>query len=178
MNTEAVKTIEITISTDSLFDGWDAEELACIDTEASADLYAELVTEAVKAAYPEAAVTVAVEGIRDVVRVNGWSGGAPGHEGVINDLRELEADVYDVFAWIVYQKKEAMLDALTGAGLYYERPDGVTVSAKARGDAIYLTYHKGRMPAHESKKFEDVTAALDAIEKIARPQEWRIREWE
>jgi hypothetical protein len=60
--------------------------------------------------------------------------------------------------------------------------DGATIVSAAEvdygdGDIAYaLTYHKGEMPAHDSKEFKSADDLLTAMAAIAPLADWRVRE--
>lgn len=65
-------------------------------------------------------------------------------------------------------------------GFYHD--DGATIVSAAEvdcgdGDIAYaLAYHKGEMPAHDSKEFGSADDLLTAMAAIAPLADWRVRE--
>ena len=64
-------------------------------------------------------------------------------------------------------------------GFYHD--DGATIISAVEvdygdGDIAYaLTYHKGEMPAHDSKEFKSADDLLTAMAAIAPLADWRVR---
>jgi hypothetical protein len=77
-------------------------------------------------------------------------------------------------------KREMRMKQNLEIGYYHD--DGATIVCAAEvdysdGDVVFaLAYHKGEMPAHDSKEFGSADDLLTAMAAIAPLADWRVRE--
>lgn len=164
METREMETrIRVEFSEDGLFGGW--SDMDQYDIEGSKRAYEEALGDALAEAFPGADVDV-VTGL-DVVndRMQVWVDGIEDNELMYAELVEVVDDVYHGLEWVRYTES-GIREVLTD-GLWIERADGIVVSVGEietdEGSAYVLSWHRGPLPAHESRSYSTIDGAMEAM---------------
>jgi len=171
-----MEQIRVEFSEDGLFGGWSDMDL--YDVEASKAAYRDELEQALEEAFPGAEVEV-VTGL-DVVndRMQVWVDGIEDKELRYAELAEAVGDVYQSFGWVRYT--EAGIREALDAGVWIERDDGIIVAASEvetdDGLAYVLSWHRGPLPAHESRSYSTIDEVLEAMTAAGSDwSDWRPR---
>jgi hypothetical protein len=176
MEEQAVQ-IRVEFSEDGLFGDW--SDMDQYDVEASMSAYRDELETALEEAFRGADIDI-VTGL-DVVnnQMRLWVDGVEDLDLGYAELAEVVGDVYQSYGWVRYT--EAGVREALDAGVWIERDDGIIVAASEvetdDGLTYELSWHRGPLPAHESRSYSTIDEAMEAMQRTHTGDwsDWRPR---